>query len=163
MDNSHWLLRGPDGKNGPSIYANICIGGYPNGNAKIKKGNTLNNNSLVSLLTAGIDTFVCLMTKKEIHSHENDLGLLKVDLDQSKKKSNNKSNTPTIRTGSKKTGKDKPAVSNFAMGEAEKEFNLLHGGEEQKARQRLGKNPPHYKIELIQHHSRMKKAMEVGK
>jgi hypothetical protein len=177
LDNSHWLLRGPDGKSGPSVYANICIGGYPSGFAKSNRGKTLNNNSLVSLLSAGIDTFICLMTKHELTEHEKSLGLgikksprssnetsprsPKGSINRFSNRSSNQSSSASLSKNKNKRKRKKPMIMTEAKKE-EIERNEKFEKERLISIQRLGPNPPYYKLHLVEHHARMKKSMAVG-
>ena len=160
LDNSHWLIRGPDGKSGPSIYANVLIGGFPAGLAKSARGPTLNNNSLVSLLTAGIDTFVCLMTREEVREHEQSLGLLtKEDIKKKREEaeknggsrktsfSSSSSSSSLFKKSSSANGSG-ATLSKMAMGEAEKEFEKMNANARNVEEVILGSDPPHYKEQL---------------
>ena len=159
LENSHWLLRGPDGQNGPSVYANVCIGGYPSGFASAKRGNTLNNNSLVSLLSSGIDTFVCLMTKKELRQHETALDLV-IKHSPNSSAVSSPTASPVTTSPRKKRRKKKIAMTPNAI--EERERNQKFEQEKQIQLGKLGKSPFYFQYKLVEHHARMKKQMAVG-
>eukprot|EP00946_MAST-07B_sp_MAST-7B-sp1_P005255 g5255.t1 len=170
IENSHWLLRGPDGKNGPSVYANVLIGGYPNGFAKKGAGVSLKNDALVALLRAGIDTFICLMPKEEIKATEGALGLLEKltkqrqlqhELEEAEKTRMQKGQRRRV-SGVARKGRRGSALSNFALREAEKEFEKNNMMTKERQLSKLGPDPPYFKIQLIEHHTRLQKEMSVG-
>ena len=170
IENSHWLLRGPDGKNGPSVYANVLVGGYPTGLAKKAAGLSLKNDALVALLSAGIDTFVCLMPRDEVKATEEAFGLLEKmekqrrlrrELEDSEANKEDKGGRRRV-SGVARKGRRGSALSNFTLREAEKEFEKKNEIDKNKRLLKLGPDPAYYKLQLVEHHARLQKEMSVG-